>query len=138
MAMKKPKTALPGCIVAVDFDGTLVRHAYPAIGEAAPGAFHWLRRFQAAGARLILWTMRHGEHLDAAVAFCAEHEVEFWGVNTNPEQTVWTQSPKAYAHIYVDDAALGCPLVEEPDERPYVDWEKVGPIVLAQIEAWTA
>lgn len=113
-------------IVAVDFDGTIVKHEYPEIGAPIPGALETLRELQAAGVKLVLWTMRSGDELAAAVAHCEANGVTFFGVNGNPEQGAWTTSPKAYAQIYIDDAALGCPLKREiGDERPWVDWEKV-------------
>ena len=104
-------------IIAVDFDGTIVEHEFPKIGPAVPGAFEWMKKFQEAGAFLILWTMRssgqlHGDVLSEAVAYCREQGVEFWDWNTNPHQYTWTTSPKAYAHVYIDDAAIGCPLLE--------------------------
>jgi hypothetical protein len=127
--------------IAVDFDGTIVEHKFPDIGRPVPGAFDWMKRFQEAGAKLILWTMRsdgkvNGPVLTEAVEFCRKHGIEFHGVNTNPSQCSWTQSPKAYAHIYVDDAAACCPLVEskEVGARPMVDWSVVGPRVLAEIQ----
>ena len=44
----------------------------------------------------------------------------------NPTQHTWTKSPKAYGHLYIDDAALGIPLVRGLNgEKPYVDWDKV-------------
>lgn len=112
-------------IVAVDFDGTIVKHAYPEIGEPVPGAIDALRELQERGVRLLLWTMRDGEHLDAAVAHLRENGIALWGVNTNPEQAAWTKSPKAYAAYYVDDAAIGCPLVFSGSARPWVNWEIV-------------
>jgi len=42
----------------------------------------------------------------------------------NPTQDRWTDSPKCYANIFIDDAALGCPLIET-DGRSVVDWLKV-------------
>jgi hypothetical protein len=132
---------------AIDFDGTLVEHEFPDIGRPAEGAFDWLRRFAAAGASLILWTMRsdgrtgagreNGPVLTEAVEFCRKHGVEFYGVNENPSQACWTNSPKVYAMRYIDDAAVGCPLREatKPGVRPVVDWSVVGPRVLAEIEA---
>lgn len=27
--------------------------------------------------------------------------------------------------MYIDAAALGCPLIQEPNQRPYVDWYTV-------------
>lgn len=134
-------------ILAIDFDGTLVDHRFPKIGEENPGAFGWLRRFQALGAKLILWTMRSPafetegtgpsgvgpevDYLQHVVDFCRERGVEFWGVNQNPQQHTWTSSPKAYAHWYIDDAAWGCPLCPGPypDSRLMVDWSVVGPAV---------
>jgi hypothetical protein len=126
-------------IIAIDFDGTIVDHCYPEIGEPVPDAFYWLKRFQDAGAKLILWTMRNdseasGPVLTDAVEFCRKCGVEFWGVNANPDQT-WSKSPKAYANVYIDDAAIGCPLASNPrmGGRPYVDWDKVGPMVVDEL-----
>lgn len=124
-------------IIAVDFDGTIVTHNYPDIGKCV-GAIPWLKKFSEAGAELILWTMRcdsksQGPVLTDAVEFCEQRGVRFFGVNSNPSQGSWTMSPKAYANIYIDDAAFGCPLVEPEDGRPYVDWEIVGPAVLKMI-----
>jgi hypothetical protein len=118
-------------IIAVDFDGTCVEHEYPKVGADVPGAVQVLRRLRANGHKLILWTMRSDsdEHtpLTDAVNWFKSHSIELFGVNNNPTQHGWTQSPKAYAQIYIDDAALGCPLRQSPKmgNRPIVDWEKV-------------
>jgi hypothetical protein len=57
----------------------------------------------------------------------AQHGIPLMGVNENPSQKSWTSSPKAYAQLYIDDAALGTPLVypESSSERPYVDWAAI-------------
>jgi hypothetical protein len=127
-------------IIAIDFDGTIVAHEFPQIGAEVPGAFEWMEKFQEAGCKLILWTMRcdtgdSGDVLTQAVEFCRERGIEFFGVNENPQQD-WSASPKAYAHVYIDDAAFGCPLRENPKMggRPFVDWDVVGPAVYAMIE----
>lgn len=112
-------------IIAIDFDGTLAEHAYPAIGDEVEGAIRVCKKLQEAGHRLILYTMRSGEQLEEAVAWCAERELIFWAVNENPQQKEWTNSPKIYAHHYIDDAAIGCPLVPDESERPYVDWDAI-------------
>lgn len=121
-------------IIGVDFDGTIVDHEYPDIGDAVPGAIETLRECVRRGADLVLWTMRSGEHLQEAVDFLASHDVKLFGVNQNPE-TDWTTSPKAYCHVYVDDAALGCPLTPARRGRPNVDWSRVAPILFEMIEA---
>lgn len=109
-------------IIAVDFDGTCVTHEYPKIGRFI-GAEGVLLKIVEAGHRLILWTMRSGEQLLDAQQWFAQNGIPLWGVNCNPEQHTWTQSPKVYAHLYIDDAALGTPLCEGlAGERPFVDW----------------
>lgn len=123
-------------IIAVDFDGTIVTHEYPRVGIALPGAFAWLHNFQSIGARLILLTMRSEHYLDEAVKLCADNGIHFWAVNNNPEQAEWTTSRKVYANLYIDDAALGCPLTEVKGQRPFVDWRVVGPRVMAMLRRW--
>lgn len=118
--------------IAVDFDGTVVEHEYPRIGNTIPLALESLKLFQERGARLLLWTMRDGNELDDAVFFMRRNDIKLFGVNENPSQKHWTKSPKAYAHVYIDDAAAGCPLIvpECGVRRPYVDWSIVQPYIL--------
>ncbi|MBR6720897.1 MAG: hypothetical protein IKL63_02055 [Alistipes sp.] len=113
-------------IIAVDFDGTCVEHDYPYIGMDAEGAVDVLRELVAKGHRLILFTMRSGDKLEAAVKWFKERKVELWSINTNPEQREWTESVKVYAHYYIDDSAVGCPIkFIDGVPRPVVDWAKV-------------
>lgn len=130
-------------IIAVDFDGTLVEHEYPKIGAPLPWAFETLRVLKKKGYRLMLWSMRGhpdlerfphldirtGEYIPAdtlqeAIDFCRERGVEFDGINESPEQ--FSTSAKQYAHVYIDDTALGCPLVEPRK----VDWVGVIKLLL--------
>ena len=113
-------------IIAVDFDGTVVMHEYPNIGKPVPGALETLRALNQREHQLILWTMRSGSKLLEAAHYLNKNDVQLWGINKNPDQASWTNSPKAYAPLYIDDAALGCPLIHNPNEhRPYVDWKMV-------------
>ena len=50
-------------IIAVDFDGTIVEHRYPAIGRELPFAIETLKKLAKEGHRLILWTVREGRLL---------------------------------------------------------------------------
>jgi hypothetical protein len=112
-------------VIAVDFDGTVVTHEFPEIGRDI-GAVPVLKKLIERGHKLILWTMRSGRHLDVAIDWFAKNEIELYGIQINPTQTSWTSSRKAHANIYVDDAALGCPLKVDPAHaRPYVDWKVV-------------
>lgn len=109
-------------IIAIDFDGTICKHVYPQVGDPNPHALEVIHRIQAAGHQIILWTMRSGQSLGDACDYLWKNGVTLFGINENPEQHVWTTSPKCFAHLYIDDAAAFCPLVEPENERAYVDW----------------
>lgn len=118
-------------IIAVDFDGTCVTHEYPKVGRDV-GAVPVLKELLEAGHKLILWTMRSSDRADGsdplkdALQWFEERQIPLWGINSNPDQHTWTASPKAYANIYIDDAALGVPLLPGlKGERPFVDWQSV-------------
>lgn len=112
--------------IAVDFDGTCVTHAYPELGLDI-GAVPVLKQLIAHGHKLILYTMRSSEYLEAAEQWFKNHNINLYAVNENPSQKSWSLSPKVYAHLYIDDAALGCPLIynNEISDRPFVDWKAV-------------
>ncbi len=114
--------------IAVDFDGTCVLHRYPQVGPDAPHAPYVLKKLVEHGAKLILWTMRSGEHLDDAIMWFNNHGIELYGIQCDPIQHQWTKSPKAFANLYIDDAAFGCPLIDPvpgQGDRPFVDWQVV-------------
>lgn len=114
-------------IIAVDFDGTVVTHEYPDVGNDVPYAVEVLKRLDANGVKIILWTMRHGTELQDAVNWYEKKGIPLFGINQNPQQIEWTQSPKCYAQVYVDDAAIGCPVKRPMSDkgRPFVDWQAV-------------
>jgi len=120
-------------IVAVDFDGTCVTHEYPKVGRFI-GAQQVLKKIVDEGGKLILWTMRDGEHLQDAIDWFEENNIPLFGIQRNPEQDSWTKSPKAYAKLYIDDAALGVPLINGlKGERPFVDWGKVSDMLFPEL-----
>ncbi len=109
-------------IIAVDFDGTIVKHKYPAIGKEIPYAIKTLKLIQDKGHRLILWTYRSGKELDEAVKFCEKRGLTFYAVNNDFEGEEFdnTYSRKIYADMYIDDRnILGIP-----------DWEKMYELIM--------
>ena len=96
-------------IIAVDFDGTIVKHKYPGIGEELPFATSTLRMLAAQRHRLILWTVRRGKLLEEAVEWCRERGVEFYAVNKNfPEEILDDDCyGKINADLFIDDCNLG-------------------------------
>ena len=131
-------------IIAVDFDGTCVTHGFPEVGRDI-GAVPVLKGLVEKGHKIILYTMRShpdknnqgktlsgriisNDTLQDAIDWFKKNEIPLWGINENPKQKEWTSSPKIYANIYIDDAALGTPLRYAKEGglyRPYVDWDKM-------------
>lgn len=98
-------------IIAVDFDGTLCKNAWPDIGEPNTKLIEYLIRKQNEDdASLILWTMREGALLKRAVEWCAMHGLNFDAVNDNLDvlKEAYGNNPrKVFADIYIDDHNAG-------------------------------
>lgn len=114
-------------IIAVDFDGTCVTHEYPDVGKNI-GAEIVLKALTDEGHDLILYTMRDHpadnsvrDPLQEAIDWFSQNDIPLFGVNENPTQKSWTTSPKPYANLYIDDAALGTPTIKL-GKKPFVDW----------------
>jgi hypothetical protein len=118
-------------VLGLDIDSTVVTHAYPAMG-ADIGAVPWLKMAleKYPALRIMVCTMRSGEPLELARVWLEERGIPVWALNAHPEQAEWTESPKPYAHYYVDDRAVGVPL--RPDRC--IDWGKYGPMLMADLE----
>jgi len=118
--------SLDTLIIAVDFDGTIVKDAYPKIGKPQIFAFETLKKLQEQGHRLILWTYRSGPKLDEAVKFCEENGVIFYAVNRSFSEEEYDDSisrkinadifeeeyddsisRKINADIFIDDRNIG-------------------------------
>ena len=97
--------------IAVDFDGTIVEHRYPEIGEEKPFAIETLKMLIRDRHQLILWTVRTGRLLDEAIQWCRDRGVEFWAVNRDfPEEDVECNehyTRKLKVDLFIDDRNLG-------------------------------
>lgn len=96
-------------IIAVDFDGTIVEHRYPAIGKEIPFAIETIKALQKKQHRIILWTFRAGKELDEAVGFCQRRGIEFYAVNKSYPEEQFDEhiSRKINADLYIDDRNFG-------------------------------
>ena len=97
--------------IAVDFDGTIVEHKYPQIGEEIPFAVETLKMLTQDRHKLILWSVREGELLEEAVNWWRERGLEFYAVNRDyPEETTDNNphfSRKLKVDMFIDDRNLG-------------------------------
>ena len=99
-------------VIAVDFDGTLCKDAYPAIGNANMRLIKSLIGNRKNGDKLILWTCREGEHLQEAVDWCKAQGLEFDAVNENLPELV-----KKYGS---DPRKIGCNLlIDDKSIKPF-------------------
>jgi hypothetical protein len=125
--------------LCIDFDGTCVTHDYPDVGHDI-GSVPVLKRLVDEGHQLILWTMRSDAGVESgrfksgltdAVNWFKENNIPLYGIQRNPTQDNWTSSPKAYAQLYIDDAALGAPIKFDLNisDRPFIDWVVVEKIL---------
>src|SRR5690554_5863390 len=95
-------------VIAVDFDGTIVEHAYPEIGRPIPFAIETLLQLQKDNHKLILWTVREGELLQDAIDYCAERGLYFYAENANYRgEEREKASRKLGADLFIDDRNLG-------------------------------
>jgi hypothetical protein len=112
-------------IINIDFDATCVSFAYPKVGRDI-GSQKVLKELTDQGHNLILFTMRDGKELQDEVNWFKMNDIPLYGINTNPNQKDWTNSPKSHADLIIDDTGLGIPLKKEfPNDKSFIDWEKV-------------
>lgn len=98
--------------IAVDFDGTIVEHRYPEIGQEIPFATDTLKMLIADHHKLILWSVREGELLDEAVQWCKDRGVEFYAVNKDYPEEQGTSNNNHYSRklkvdMFIDDRNTG-------------------------------
>lgn len=96
--------------IAVDFDGTIVEHAYPQIGKPIPFAIDVLKKLQQEEHHtLVLWSVREGDLLQEAIDYCLERGLEFYAANKNyPGETAEDNPPrKLTADLFIDDRNIG-------------------------------
>lgn len=93
-------------IFAIDFDGTIVDHAYPEIGELHEEAFNFISDLVRDGHEWTLLTMREGTKLKEALDFLELHGLKPNYVNDNPPSIkcdFGCNPRKVFAHAYIDD-----------------------------------
>ena len=98
--------------IAVDFDGTIVEHRYPEIGEERPFALDTLKMLIKDRHKLILWTVREGQLLDDAVNWCRERGVEFYAINRDYPEETFENNPHFSRKLnsidyWIDDRNIG-------------------------------
>lgn len=92
-------------IIAVDFDGTLVKNKYPFIENPNLELLEYIKANRKRYV-WVLWTCRNGKQLQMAVDYLwNEFELRFDSVNENLPYIIekYGDSRKIYADYYIDD-----------------------------------
>ena len=101
----EPKPLHMRKIIAVDFDGTIVKNKYPFIENPNEELIEFIKANRDKYC-WILWTCRVGKQLDYALIWLREQGIEFDYINENASWLVneyVTDSRKVYADYYIDD-----------------------------------
>lgn len=108
--------------IYLDFDGTMVLHRFPDIGEEVPDAVQTVKDLIAAGQEVILNTWR------AEIAIKPTHEAMQWLKERGIENFTYLQYKRPVqifgefcGDYYIDDHCDGAPLLESGA----VDWSVV-------------
>jgi len=103
-------------IIAVDFDGTIVDHEFPYIGNLKPGAKRVLNKWAEEGISVIIWTCRQqvdrelGGQADtfAVRKFLDDNGIMYDAVNEqSPKIPFRLHCAKVFADLYIDDRNMG-------------------------------
>jgi hypothetical protein len=103
-------------IIAIDFDGTIVKNAWPKIGRIRIGARWALRVLKKWGHVLILNTCREDKLLNEALMFLAKNEILIHCANCNSLDRIKEYGGdcrKISAELYLDDRGFfpGWPMI---------------------------
>lgn len=107
-------------LLAVDFDGTIVDHEFPYIGQLKPNAKQVINELYDEGFGIFIWTCRDSTfHPDLRKFpnatptifdvhdFLEKEGIKYDGININHPQLGFQPVPKIYGDIYIDDKQLG-------------------------------
>ena len=105
-------------LIYLDFDGTVVEHAYPALGSDNPGATDVIRALQDAGHEIVLNTMRadfnDGTLEDALSYLNADKngllEINHYEVKKITPPAYPVTKPEFSKFLFLDDISKGTPL----------------------------
>jgi hypothetical protein len=97
-------------IIAIDFDGTIVKDNFPEIGEMMPGAAEAINQLYADGYTIIIWSCRTGIKKARAIEWLVMHGIKFHYFNkscpNNVAQHKGKDTRKVFADLYIDDRML--------------------------------
>ncbi len=128
--------------IFLDFDGTVVEHAYPEMGRYNPTALEVVKKLQEKGHIIILNTYRSNTNdgtLEIALRYVNLHpDIQLQSIAHTKEKifpppftngagkVAIYQSSKGEKYLFIDDTQMDIPLVAAPTTKTdMVDWVTV-------------
>lgn len=117
--------------IYIDFDGTIVEHKFPDIGEPVPHAIEVIKKLAKSRHLLVLNTVRSDlgiNFLKDALKYCKSNGIEFeYWATSKREPKSWTASMISKTNdIFIDDSTPGIPLMPTNNGNGWmVDWEQI-------------
>lgn len=97
-------------IIAIDFDGTIVKDQFPEIGEMVEGAKEAINQLYADGYEIIIWSCRNGINKARAIEWLVMNGIKFHKFNESSYHNLkahdFKDTRKVYADLYIDDRTL--------------------------------
>lgn len=113
-------------IIAIDFDGTIVKEEWPEPGEVFPNAKKIINHLYSLGHKIIINTCRSGKYEGMAERVLKNEGIKYTWINTNEPNLIHkygTDCRKISADIYIDNRQLGgLPLVHNSTD---VNWDSI-------------
>jgi uncharacterized HAD superfamily protein len=110
-------------IIAIDFDGTIVEDAFPSIGPERETSIDVMKRLQARGHKIILWTCRDNILLEEAKNWLLERNFKPDSINSNICQYENLGANKVVADLYFDDRGF----------PPFQGWDQVEHLIRTNV-----
>lgn len=118
-------------ILAIDFDGTIVKDNFPAIGPLRTRAKETINQLHGEGYYIIIWTCRTSDRGVLAEQFLIENGIKFDKINescpANVEKYSGLDTRKVYADLYIDDKGL----------TVIPEWDEIYEIVHTRLPTFT-
>ncbi|MFA6971405.1 MAG: hypothetical protein WC208_08400 [Gallionella sp.] len=94
-----------GFTLAIDFDGTICEHKFPAIGEPKRSVKRVMKALHDAGCKIIIYSCRCNPSLPDFPKY--QDEMEAWLKEQElPYDEIWKGIGKPIAHVYIDDRGI--------------------------------
>jgi predicted mannosyl-3-phosphoglycerate phosphatase (HAD superfamily) len=122
--------------IYLDFDGTVVSHRYPEIGEYNKGCFEVLKKLQEAGHSVILNTSRidfRNGTIDEALFYLKKNNhqllhsiIDHTSSKLQPPEWSW-ESILLFEVMFIDDISKGIPLKKDENSTVFemVNWQQL-------------